>query len=78
MVPSTAQNLNLKGSKSLSRTFLFTIPGWWNDPPNPIWNAGTLSIFKQQLKTCLFDTNWLNPKLKKNFIFIFIFLSFPC
>ncbi len=27
MVPSQ------RGSKSLSRTFSFTIPGWWNDPP---------------------------------------------
>ncbi len=43
-----------RGSKSLSRTFLFTIPGWWNDLPTPIQNAGFLSIFKQQLKTSLF------------------------
>ncbi len=25
-----------RGSKSLSRTFFFTIPGWWNDLPTPI------------------------------------------
>ncbi len=43
-----------RGSKSLSRTFSFTIPGWWNDLPSPIRNAGSLSIFKQQLKTHLF------------------------
>ncbi len=43
-----------RGSKSLSRTFLFTIPGWWNNLPTPIRNAGSLSIFKQQLKTHLF------------------------
>ncbi len=42
-----------RGSKSLSRTFSFTIPGWWNDLPTPIQNAGSLSIFKQQLKTHL-------------------------
>ncbi len=42
-------------SKSLSRTFSFTIPGWWNDLPTPIQNAGSLSIFKQQLKTHLFQ-----------------------
>ncbi len=41
-------------SKSLSRTFSFTVPGWWNDLPTPIRNAGSLSIFKQQLKTHLF------------------------
>ncbi len=43
-----------RGSKSLSRTFSFTIPGWWNNPPTPVRNAGSLSIFKQQLKTHLF------------------------
>ncbi len=43
-----------RSSKSLSRTFSFTIPGWWNDLPNPIRNNGSLSIFKKQLKTHLF------------------------
>ncbi len=43
-----------RGSKSFSRTFSFTIPGWWNGLPTPIRNAGSLSIFKQQLKTHLF------------------------
>ncbi len=43
-----------RGSKLLSRTFSFTTPGWWNDLPTPIRNAGSLSIFKQQLKTYLF------------------------
>ncbi len=43
-----------RGSKSLSRTFSFTIPGWWNELPTPIRNAVSLSIFKQQLKTHLF------------------------
>ncbi len=41
-------------SKSLSRTFSFTVPGWWSDLPTPIRNAGSLSTFKQQLKTYLF------------------------
>ncbi len=44
-----------RGSKSLSRTFSFTVPGWWNDLPTPIRNAGSLSIFKKQLKTHLFQ-----------------------
>ncbi len=44
-----------RGSKSRSRTFSFTIPGWRNDLPTPIRNAGSLSIFKQQLKTHLFQ-----------------------
>ncbi len=43
-----------RGSKSLSRTFSFTVPGYWNDLATPIRNAGSLSIFKQQLKTHLF------------------------
>ncbi len=44
-----------RGSKSLSRTSSFTVPGRWNDLPTPIRNAGSLSIFKQQLKTHLFQ-----------------------
>ncbi len=44
-----------RGSKSLSRTFSFTVPGRWNDLPTPIRNAGSLSIFKQQLNTHLFQ-----------------------
>ncbi len=44
-----------RGSKSLSRTFSFTVPGQWNDLPTPIRNAGSLTIFKQQLKTHLFQ-----------------------
>ncbi len=43
-----------RGSKSLSRTFSFTVPGWWNELPTPIRNAGSLSTFKQQLKNHLF------------------------
>ncbi len=39
-----------RGSKSLSRTFSFTVPGWWNDLPTRIRNTGS-PIFKQQLKT---------------------------
>ncbi len=46
---------SLRGSKSLSRTFSFTVPGWWNDLPTPIRNSGSLSNFKQQLKTHLFQ-----------------------
>ncbi len=44
-----------RGSKSLSRTFSFTVPGRWNDLPPPIRTAGSLSIFKQQLNTHLFQ-----------------------
>ncbi len=72
-----------RGSKSLSRTFSFTIPGWWNDLPTPIRIAGSLSIFKQQLKTHLFQHYFTSSSWKKKpffyiFIFLFSFLSFPC
>ncbi len=67
-----------RGSKSLSRTFSFTIPGWWNDLPTPIRNAGSLSIFKQQLKTHLFQHYIYINILFYIFIFLFNFLSFPC
>ncbi len=64
-----------RGSKSLSRTFSFTTPGWWNDLPTPIQNAGSLSIFKQQLKNHLFRPLIdfiLN--LKKNCLSLYLFL----
>ncbi len=62
-----------RGSKSLSRTFSFTVPGRWNDLPTPIWNTGSLSIFKQQLKTRLFRhyLTWILKKRQaKQFVLI--------
>ncbi len=56
-----------RGSKSLSRTFSFTIPGCWNDLPTPIRNAGSLSIFKTKnssLSTLL--------DFKKKLLFLFL------
>ncbi len=41
-----------RGTKSLSRTFSFTVPVWWNELPTLIQN--TESIFKRHLKTQLF------------------------
>ncbi len=43
-----------RGTKSLSRTFSFTVPGWWNELPTLIWNAECLTIFNRHLKTHLF------------------------
>ncbi len=37
----------------LCQNILFHHSGWWNDLSTPIRNAGSLSIFKQQLKTHL-------------------------
>ncbi len=33
-----------RGSKSLSRTFSFTVPGWWNELPTPIRNADVINL----------------------------------
>ncbi len=62
-----------RGSKSLSRTFSFTVPGRWNDLPTPIRNAGSLSNFKQQLKTHLFQL-YLTTFKKKIYIYIYIYI----
>ncbi len=59
-----------RGSKSLSRRFSFTVPGWWNNLPTPIRNAGSLSIFKRWLKTPLFHHH-----LKKITFSLFFYLS---
>ncbi len=55
-----------RGSKPLSRTFSFTVPSWWNDLPIPIRNAGSLSIFKQQLKKYLFQHYLTSSKNNNN------------
>ncbi len=51
-------------TKSLSRRFSFTVPVWWNELPTLIWNAESLTIFKQHLKTHLFHHH-LNSSTKK-------------
>ncbi len=43
-----------RDTQSLSRTFSFTVPGWWNELPTLIRNAESLTIFKRHLKTHLF------------------------
>ncbi len=74
-----------RGTKSLSRTFLFTVPGWWNDLPTPILNAESLTIFKRQLKTHLFRHHLTSSKKynnKKKYTFLnctpFILLTAHC
>ncbi len=54
---SSEQNITVpsqRGTKSLSQTFSLTVPIWWNDLPNSIRAAESLSIFKKRLKTHLF------------------------
>lgn len=53
-----------RGTKSLSKTFSFTVPCWWNDLPHSIRTAKSLIIFKKQLKTHLFHEHQ-NASLKK-------------
>ncbi len=50
-----------RGRKSLSRTFSFTVPGWWNELPTPIRNAESLTICKRHLKTHLFRHHLTSP-----------------
>ncbi len=49
-----------RGTKSLSRTFSWTVPSWWNDLPISIRTAESLAIFKKHLKTCLFRQHLTN------------------
>ncbi len=75
LLVSDASWYHHRGSKSLSRTFSFTVPGWQNDLPIPIWNAGSLTIFKHSWKLIFFT--WLHPKLKgKKSIYLYVFLPF--
>ncbi len=49
-----------RGTKSLSRTFTWTVPSWWNDLPISIRTAESLAIFKKHLKTHLFRQHLTN------------------
>ncbi len=76
-----------RGSKSLSRTFSFNVPGWWNDlPPHhpECWIPVNLQATTENssLSTLL---DFIIKKVKKKkkekfyiFIFLFTFLSFLC
>ncbi len=44
-----------RGTKSLSRTFSWTVPSWWNDLPISIRLAESLAIFKKHLKDTSFS-----------------------
>ncbi len=60
-----------RGSILLSTlTLSFTITGWWKDLPTPIWNAGSQSIFKQQLKTHLFRLYLTSSLLRVSYLMI--------
>ncbi len=70
MVPSQ------RGSKSLSRTFSFTIPGWWNDLPHPYpecWIPVNLQATTENssLSTLL---GFIQKKKKKLSLYLFLLL----
>ncbi len=44
-----------RGTKSLSRTFSWTVPSWWNDLPISIRTAESLAFFKKHLKDTSFS-----------------------
>ncbi len=54
------------------RTFSFTVSCWWNDLPNPIWNAESLTTFKKHLKTHLFLEH-LSASYWKQILYAFTF-----
>ncbi len=57
--------LSQRDSKSLSRTFSFTVPGRWNDlPPPPSGMLDPCQSSSNNWKLISFDTTWLHPKLK--------------
>ncbi len=67
-----------RGTKSLSRTFSFTVPGWWNE----LRNAESLTILKRHLKTHLFrlhltsaPSSSKNPTNKKHPLLSFLNIS---
>ncbi len=64
-----------RGSKSLSRTFSFTIPGWWNDFPTPIRSAGSCQFSSNNWKLISFNSTWL-PKKNNNTKKIIIIFHF--
>ncbi len=49
-----------RGTKSLSSTFSFLVPGWWNNLPTLIRNAGSLTIFQRHLKAHLFNLHLIS------------------
>ncbi len=54
-----------RGSKSLSRTFSFTIPGWWNNLPTPIWIPVNLQATTENSSLSALLDFILNLKKKK-------------
>ncbi len=67
-----------RGTKYLSRTFPFTVLGWWNELPTPIRNAESLTIFKRHLKTYLFSLHLTSSSSSKKKHLCSLSLTSPC
>ncbi len=63
-----------RGLKSLSSTFSFTIPGWWNDPP-PSRMLDPCQSSSNNWKLISFNTTWLHHKKKILSLFLYLHLS---
>ncbi len=64
-----------RGSKSLSRTFSFTVPGWWNDPPPPSGMLDPCQPSRNNWKLISFNSTWLHHHQKKKKLFLNLHLS---
>ncbi len=53
-----------RGKKSLSRTFSFTTPGWWNYLPTPSGMLDPCQSSNNNWKLISFNTTWLHHKKK--------------
>ncbi len=66
-----------RGSKSLSRTFSFTIPGWWNDLPHPYpecWIPVNLQATTENSSLSTLLDFILKKKKKKKTLSLYLFL----
>ncbi len=72
-----------RGSKSLSRTFSFTVPGWWNDPnpppppPPDCWVPNHFQVTPENssLPSSLYVCSFFKNNNKKNTLLPFLNLS---
>ncbi len=65
-----------RGSKSLSRTFSFTVPGWWNELPTPSGMLNPWQFSSDTWKLISSIITWLHLKKKTSLSFL-KFALFP-
>ncbi len=62
LVSDASRSLSQRGSKSLTRTFSFTVPGCWNDLPPPSGALDPCQSSSNNWKLISFNTTWLHHK----------------